>query len=725
MSDHVQHLHARLRSYVNDGDHAAVTDAEAVSLLGWVETRLLGREPQTPVDLATLLAQFHLARYQVLPPGDDYPDLTAAVRWYRRVLRTHPDRVPAELRELFDNGDFGPDEPEFVDPDLLADAELEDSLQQLEALAADGNPRWQAMLAAFRSTAYERFGHEADLRGAIDLARTVLGHPSASPSEKQAARTNLASALLNRFARFTDRDALDEAVALYEQAVTERGTAADHANAGMAYLTRFEVTAVLTDLAAAVRHAREAVRGTAEEDPWYPARLSNLAGAMRALYDETGDDDHLDDALRCAERAVRASPPDDPAYARRLANLCAALSTRFEKHGAVDDIDRAIEAGRASVASGPSSGAPGRVSNLLLALHLRGATTGTVADLQEALRLGRTVAAALPEDHADRPDILTNAAGAAMTWFDWTGDIAAINDAVELSREAVRTLGDGGRAGLMHTNLSMHLLTRFEVTGDAADVTDAVRHAELGAEDARGPAVAIAQSNLALALRTRYETGGEPRDLERALVAARAALEGMPQHRDRPAMESNLSLCLWQAGQRVEALERARAALDDPAAAGTPSRAAYAANVARMLTELGGRPEEVAALWGSVSRDGTAPVPLRIEAYVAAARLPGAAPRAIADDLAHAVELLPAAAWHGVGVPSRLRRLGDWQGIGPDAAAAALITDGPERALRLLEAALAHLWEREVPAPGEDERLRRTRPDLATKLGQLREALSR
>lgn len=725
MTDDVQELHRRLQAYLHHDDPTALANRETAIILERVEWPLRGREPDAAVGLVTLLAQVHLARYQVLDAGEDQPDLLAAVRWYRLLLPDYPDRVPDELRELILGGAFGPNEPDLGDPDLLSDAAVESGIVQLESLSMDGSPRWRVALAAFLTTAHERTGRTEDLDRAIELARSVISDGAASPAELHAARGNLAAALLNQFVRFSDRGALGESIDLYCQQVIERGRAADHANLGAAHLTRFEITADPADLEIAIKHAREAVRLTPESDTSYAPRLSNLAGALRAQFDETGDDSQLNEAVMLAELAVRVTPLEEPERARRLSNLCAALSTRFEVHGTSADVDRAIEAGYASLSPELSSGAPGRASNLLLALHLRGAATGSVNDLQEALALGRTTAAALPRGHADRPDILSNTAGAAMTWFDWTGDIAAISGAVDLSREAVDA-GESGRGGLMHTNLSMHLLTCYEVTGDPTDIDEAVRHAEIGAAAADGPAASIAQSNLALALRTRHEITGAAADLERAIVAARTAIErSAAQHRDHAAIQSNLALCLWQAGDETEALQHARAALEDPMIQGTPSRAAYAANVARMLTALEGDPDEIMALWRQVGPDVSAPVPLRLEAYLMLAESPQEQSLARADDLSQAVGLIPAAAWHGLGVPSRLRRLREWQGVGQDAAAAALGFAGPERALGLLDTALSQLWAREVLSTGEEERLGRIRPDLARRIEQLREARSR
>lgn len=96
------------------------------------------------------------------------------VHWYRQGLRTHPERVPSDIRRLFESGAFGVEEPEFGDPDLIPDSELDAGRQQLEKLITDGSTRWQATLAAFLAASYERWGRQNDLARAISLSRGVL-----------------------------------------------------------------------------------------------------------------------------------------------------------------------------------------------------------------------------------------------------------------------------------------------------------------------------------------------------------------------------------------------------------------------------------------------------------------------------------------------------------------------------------------------------------------------
>lgn len=725
MNGDLHRLRECLHDYIHANDPAPVASQETTVILDRIEMAVRGREANPPAGIAILLAQTHLARYQVLPAGQDQAELEAAIRWYLIVLRTHPEQVPAEIRELVRNGTVGPDEPKFGNSDRLTDTELTTTLDAIRELAEDGAPRWRANLAGYLTTAYERWGQEAHLAEAITLARSVLRDGSATTAEQFVAGTNLAGALVDHAVQFSDHSSVNEAIDLYEKACAERRSAADHANAGVAHLVRFELTADMAALEEAIRHAREAVQWTPVQDPNYPARVSNLAAAIRARYDETGIEEELAEALDLAEVAVEISSPGDPALARRLSNLSAVLSTRFESSGHLDDVHRAVEIARQATVNGPRDGAAGRVSNLMLALHLRGAATGQLEDLQEAMALGRSEVSALPDGHADRSDLQSNTAGAAMSWFDWTGDIAAITNAVDLGLESVAGCGVSSRDGQLHANLSMHLLTRFEVTGDAADVEAAVAHAQQAIQWARGPAVVIANSNLAVALRTRFEITGTADDLDRALAAAREALATAPkQHRDVPALESNLALCLWHAGLRDEAVNHARAAWEHPIAIGTPSRAAYAANLARMRAELGAPPREVDGLWAFVAADLTAPIPLRLEAHLERASLPGISPAVAAVELAEAVWLLPAVAWHGVGVPSRIRRLRQWQGLGPDAAANALNATGPEVALVLLDMGLSQLWAKETRSSPQEDRLRRDHPDLASRLDSLRVALT-
>ncbi|SDD80188.1 hypothetical protein [Glycomyces harbinensis] len=726
----IAELQVRLQRYLADDDASGLLAPDTLTLLGAIDAPLRGREILAPPTLIALLGKSRFARFQVLPEPEGMRELEQAVLWFSRLRRLRPDLVPAGIAALFDNGQFIPGDPEFADPEFLTDEQMNTAIGELEELAAGGEQRtrWLVALAAYLVARYERGGRDVDLDDAVRAGRAVLADPHASVQEVQAGGANLAAALLSRYQRWTDRAALDEAVGLYAASAADRGSAADHANAAMAHLTRFEALAEPPDLDRAERHGRSAVVSTSAGDPSLPARLSNLSMVYRARYEVSADADALREAVDLAEQALEHGEAGLPERARRQSNLCVVLATRFDVTRDRSDLDRAVEFGRLSLEPGLADGAQSRVSNLMLALQTRGGRYGQVADLQEALRLGREMADRLPHGHADRLDLLSNAAGAAMTWFDWTGDLDAIDAAVALGRETVGDATPAARPWLLHTNLSMHLLARFEAYEQPEDLDAAVHHAEVGAADVSGPSAsfATAYSNLALCSRTRFERTAVADDLAVAMAAARRAVaEASSEDGDLAGFETNLALSLWVAGEYQEALANARTAYDRSLKTGGAANAAYTANFARMLDNLNSEPDRALRLWEQVAANRSSPVPLRIEAGVAVAQAhpPGSGERAAAYRTA--AELLPEAAWHGIGPQSRLRRLKAWQGLARDASAAQLASHGPETALALLDGTLSQMWAREVRLSAEQARLHAVRADLALRFEELRRARAR
>lgn len=721
--DTLASIEARLRAYLECDNAAAVRDDVMRDLLLGVGVQLRGREPLAPVDLMAILARAHLARFQTLPEGQDQPDLVQSLRWYARLRRRAPDRVPPEILDALGDTDDGLGVPEFADPDLLDDVELRDEIVRLSdmRLSAESHIRYSATLAAYLVARYERTQHSDDLAEALELGRAVLADRAATEADRIAARANLAGALLHEFELTSNEDCLHEAVTLYDRNLRERGSAADFANAAMAHLSRYECSATAEDLDEAVTFARRAADMTPADDPFLPARLSNLGAILRTAFDVGGDTELLAEAVGIGERSLELTRPDEPARTRRLSNLCAALTTRFEISGDRSDIDRAVDLGRRSLDGNAMTGDAGRMSNLALALHLRGNKLGEVRDLQEALALSQQAAWSLPDGHADRADLLSNAAGAAMSWFDWTGDLHALADAAHLGVAAADGAPRNSRGAMIQANAAMHLLARHEFTGLLADVDAARDHARRSVEWAGQSPPAIALSNLAVVARTRFELTGDSDDLETALVAAQRAAQVCPADwPDRAAFDSNLSLCLWYAGRRDEAITVAAAAHRHSAVADLATAAAYAANLARMHSQSNGNPATTRSLWKEVAGNGAAPVPLRLEGFIALAELAEDDIAAASGHYRAAVRLLPQSAWHGIAPASRARRLVQWQGLAGNAAACELLANGPAAALTLLDDALSQLWGREVSTTAEEERLRRFRPSLAARVESLR-----
>ena len=76
---------------------------------------------------------------------------------------------------------------------------------------------------------------------------------------------------------------------------------------------------------------RGAVARTPEESPVYPAMLSSLGNALRALYEATGDPKALEEAVKMLRGAVARTPEESPDYPAMLSSLGNALA---RLHGA-------------------------------------------------------------------------------------------------------------------------------------------------------------------------------------------------------------------------------------------------------------------------------------------------------------------------------------------------------------------------------------------------------
>ncbi|WP_032405625.1 tetratricopeptide repeat protein [Rhodococcoides fascians] len=764
-----------LSDYASRDDATGLLDEQGAHALETVELSLKGRELFASEDMADLLARVRLGRFQSLPAGRDRDDLKAGLKWFARVRRTNPSRVPESVRAALDESIYDEDWEEFGDPEWLSGDLLDAAIARLEELfeeAAEAEPdskrrplrgqvetaapepdgaidptvprgsgrsdaegpgevsdavRHAATLVGYLTTRFEQLDRRPDLDRAIGLGRWVLVPGRISGQPRLAATANLAGALMNLAEATSDLDALNEAVDLFDALAGERGTAADQSNLAVVLLFRFEMLARDLDLDQAVVAARAGARLTVAGDPFLPSRLSNLGSALRTLFDRHSDEEVLDEAVDVGREAVRLSDPEDLDIVRRLTNLAASLSTRFERHRHRSDIDESIDLGRRAVASGPATGHSGRVGNLASALHARGTFYGQLQDLQDALRMARTAAQAMPVGHSDRVDLLINAAGTAMSWFDWTGDRTAVLTSIGLGRTAAAEATDSIRNASVHSNLSVHLLTAFEAAGDIEFVHLAYREAGIGIRLAGERVSAVALSNLSLAARTLFEETGSRPHLDVALDTARKAVKRCPEdHPDRGAFLSNLGLCLYRDGQTEEAVEATLAAYEHPASIGTASGVAYAANAARMLVEQPGgrRDPRVMRLWEEVASSTTAPVPLRLEGLVTVARANVAHPVRSAGLYRAAVDLLPAAAWHGIDPVSRTRRLAVWQGLARDAGAMILNAESPAAAMAVLDGGLSQLWFRATPAASEVDRLRRVAPALADRVDATRRALT-
>lgn len=153
-----------------------------------------------------------------------------------------------------------------------------------------------------------------------------------------------------------------------------------------------------------------------------------------------------------------------------------------------------------------------------------------------------------------------------------TGDLAVLDEAVELGPAVVDAAAEGPRRARQESNLANALRLRFEATGERRDLNESVQRARRGL-DPTAPAEIQAQrhSNLALPLRLRYELLERRADLDESLSEFQHALklagDAEPQH---SRIMSNLSVSTRLIGMAdadadklAEAVEQATRILDD------------------------------------------------------------------------------------------------------------------------------------------------------------------
>jgi len=244
------------------------------------------------------------------------------------------------------------------------------------------------------------------------------------------------------------------------------------------------------------------------------------------------------------------------------------------------------------VAASPAD-LPGRatyLSNLGSTLRARFEWTGDRADLNAAVDAGRQAVAAAPADDPGRAGYLSDLGGTLQVRFERTGDRADLDAAIDAGRKAVAAtpISHPRHAGRL-SDLGNALSIRFERTGDRADsdaAIDAGRKA-VAATPAGHPSRAGRLSNLGNALQTRFERTGDRADLDAAIDAGRHAVAATPaDDPGRATYLSNLGAALQKRFERTGDQADLDAAIDAGrhAVAATPADdPGHAAN----LTNLG------------------------------------------------------------------------------------------------------------------------------------------
>ncbi|MER5432884.1 CHAT domain-containing protein [Streptomyces sp. NPDC002588] len=476
------------------------------------------------------------------------------------------------------------------------------------------------------------------------------------------------------------------------------------------------------------------------------------AAPVRAAKNGTGARGALAGALVLIRLAVAATAPGDPEHGRSLGLLVRALTTDPEWASDPHTSAGILDAARRAVAAFPAGDAEGLLHQAVLSTVLTSLweATGDPDHLAEALRASATGtmhSGVAPPSAVHRIPLLTATALALHARYSAEDSLADLRAALAQEKEAVR-LAEAEEPALLPGLLpvmAVSLVDLYSRTRDDAYIGQAI-DAHRRALDLPDPSASEHNETsflLAAAHTLRYRYRHEPEDLAAARQLI-GALRRTPAHARRLGVRliELDALLLREQGEaeQDEAVlrrgERAQArALRKLVASGVPERdlirplTAHAGVLGALHTLTGKRTdlEQAAAVYERAAGITAAPPFDRVLAALGAGRALGALnrPDHALPRFRAALELLPAAAWHGLPRADREHILSALAGIGGEAAAAALDTGDPALALELLEQGRGVLLRQALDRRAERRQLRVHHPQLLARLDRARQALDR
>ncbi|MEW2352997.1 CHAT domain-containing protein [Spirillospora sp. NPDC029432] len=609
--------------------------------------------------------------------------------------------------------------------DLLAD--LPDDLASMFGTGREGEARLLAMNSSVLIEDVRRAGEVQRAHDAVEMFRQALSAlPDDSPSLPEIL-SGLGAVLGLRMEMTGTTDDLDEMVDALRRACPLARPGSDiygmvYSDLGNSLVLKFRLGGGLAVLDEAVAAYRQAI-ALAPEHPEVAMAITGLGAALSYRYEVTGRLEELDESIAHHQAAVDRTAPDHVNYGLYLVNLGSALQARYEALHRTEDTEAAAAALRAAVAAVPDGSPfrPGYLASLGEVLATRYQVTGQSGALAEAVRHHREAAETIDPGNLQRPHVL-NSLGRTL---ELSGADPA--EAIDLFR-TVRAAAQPGSS--FHRNATVNLagaLLDRAMTGRASvramaelltdlfderprrsrflgllgahraqssDTPELDEAIELLSEAAKEdlPGASAVHSRLGQALRLRYQLTGEPRALTRALRTMRAAVNQTgTDGATRSVALYYLAETLrdqWQLSgderARAESLLRYRQAAEEESAS-----ASWRATVGQR--------------WGEFAMEDDAPADA-------------------AAGFGAAVAALDEAAWRGLGRADQERILQEFEGLGRDAAAAALQAGDPATALELLEQGRGVLLGQAMDSHTSLDLLRATAPALADRLAEIHHA---
>ncbi|MFJ9155126.1 hypothetical protein ACIRP7_45450 [Streptomyces sp. NPDC102270] len=349
--------------------------------------------------------------------------------------------------------------------------------------------------------------------------RIVAAVPDNYHEGQQNYRSLLGVALMRGFELQRDPALLEESITQFTK-VRDAAAASGGSNPRHLYelasalLTRHNASGSERDLTDAAALLEQTV-GVGPVEQAQPDVLFQLGLRLLQRFEQTQARNRLDSALAILRAALDATPLAQQATTDRVYALCRCLAARYERTGDARDLEEMITVARRGLVPDPE----GIVASSLAHAHLmRFSSGGQPADVEEAVRLTAPLVEKLPHDTPGWPAQMHLWGSALHARYELAGDLNDLNAAVTAFRRCVQA--QTSPLPLHLGSLGQTLRHRFERTGDGAALDEAVdllRDA-IGAMADDSTQAATFRSSLGLCLLDRYERTQDRVPLDDAIV---------------------------------------------------------------------------------------------------------------------------------------------------------------------------------------------------------------
>ena len=491
-------------------------------------------------------------------------------------------------------------------------------------------------------------------------------------------------------------------------------------------------------VAEAVALAERALREVPWADPGRGAYAVEMSRVLGIGYEITGDPALLSRALELCREAARPHGDAD-SRAGYLIALATLLRLRYVRSGEPEDLKAAVRACREAV---EITASPDALASLGVSLRAWYERTGDLSVLREAVEVGRLAVGSAGRRASDCGPHQTALGNALMHLYHAAGEREALEECVAAHRAALLAYPEGAHErDKALSNLTLALYGMYQRTGDAACWREARDLAEQSVADtpAGSPDYPIHLSNFVNVLDEAPEGEEKTHDLRALVDLCRQAVGATPDGNEyRGRYLSRLGARLVRLYEETadpeilaEALDTTKQAVD-MTVEDRPERANYLMNFAlalRVNFEATGDQEafdEAIRTYESVTDRSAMPVSMRLRAARQAAELAaltGHLEQAL-DLYGQALDLLPLLAPRALRRGDQYHRLGQELALGSDAAAVALDLGRPERAVEFLEQARGITFGETIDMRSDFAELGAADASLASAFERLRERLS-